>query len=198
MAQGALITLEIKELIAQIHLAHPDYGPTGLRRELLERMKEIGLDQNFGPDWPGVSAVGKVLANIRANLARRSPETKGIDALWSIGSLAQYPIPPEALLMVLRVSVEPTDIPVRVANWRARMDKDHEIFNFTIRDALWAARLYKLFTDPQDIWDFAAWCSVQERIQEATGQATDFPYIHRALLKKLGLSPSTDEKGGRK
>ena len=195
MAQGPHLSQEIKILIARIHLEHPDYGPTNLREELLRRMKETGLDRNFGPDWPGVSAVGKVLANIRSNLDKRPPETKRIDMPWSIGSLPQYSIPPEALPMVLRLYAQPMSVTVRVATQRLRVKA--EPISFSIRDALWVSRLSKLFSDPQDIWDFAAWCSVQERTYEAIGEATDFANIDRLLLKKLGLNRLETNKGGK-
>jgi hypothetical protein len=51
------------------------------------------------------------------------------DKLWSLVSLTEHPIPPEAILYVLKV-------------WARAIEKDKPI---TIREALWVARLHSIF-----------------------------------------------------
>ncbi len=126
------LTKEVKQLITEIHLNYPKEGPTSVRQKLLREMKESGLDRNFGPDWPGVGAVGKQLQEIRAKNDARAPELKGLDAPWSFGALAEHPIAPEA-------------IPLLVSIYEQCWSEDASgEWLFSIREALWIARLHKM------------------------------------------------------
>jgi len=154
MAKGAHLIPEVKKLIAQIYLEHPDYGPTKIHKELLERMKRIGLDKNFGSDWPSMSAVGKVLTDIRKTDNARLPELKGLDSPWSLSSLAEYSIPPEALPTVMSL-------------YKKRLAEDDVL---RIRDVLWVARLYKLIDPPDLVWDWASLYALEEMVSEIQGE----------------------------
>lgn len=134
MAKGAHLTLEVKKLIAQIYLEHPDYGPTKIREKLLKRMKETGLDQIFGPNWPKISTVGKVITEIRKTDDARLTESKAVDRPWRVLDIAQYPIPPETLPVVLEA-------------WARELLEDNPL---TIREVLWIARLYCVSKDRKD------------------------------------------------
>lgn len=129
MAKGTHLTPEVKSLIAQTHLEHPDYGPTLVREKLLKRMKETGLDRNFGSDWPSVSAVGKVLTDIRKEESELGPDPE--DRPWSVSALADYGIPPEVL-------------PIAMKAWAKALEDDNPL---TIRQVKWIARLYYLLKD---------------------------------------------------
>lgn len=142
MSQKAHLTQKIKRLIAEIHLKHPDYGPKSLRDELLRQMKQSGLDLNFGPDWPGVSAVGKVLQEIRKKDESRTPESSGLDKPWSVASLAQYRVSAEALPYVLKAWVYYQE--------NILDPPDYETRPFSIRIAQWVARLYRIY-EKEDI-----------------------------------------------
>ena len=129
MAKGTHLTPEVKSLIAQTHLEHPDYGPTLVREKLLKRMKETGLDRNFGSDWPSVSAVGKVLTDIRKEESELGPDPE--DRPWSVSALADCDIPAEAL-------------PVVMDAWAKALVNDDPL---TIRQVKWIAYLYHVLKD---------------------------------------------------
>lgn len=115
-----------------------------------------GLDRNFGHDWPSVSAVQKELTEIRKNIDKKSPELKGLDEPWSLGSLTKYDISPEALPAVMSV-------------YRKCLAAERE---FTIGEALWVARLHKLFDppDPVTMLNWATAYALEEWVSEITGK----------------------------
>lgn len=191
MAKGAHLTQRIKELIAQIHLEHPGYGATQVRADLLKLMKDEGIDRNFGPDYPSLSAVQKVLTTIRAKLDNRPPEVKGLDKPWSVSSLSKYPIPPEALPVVLKVYAIWETVDLSAYSTLATKGFTKQIFS--VRLALWVARLSKLFSETAElaVWAFAY--SLAEVVNEAVGEPQHLgehlgEFNDFLLLRKLGLA----------
>lgn len=151
MALGTRLTLEVKNTIREIIKEHEGYKPKQVHNELHIRMKQKGLDKiGDGPSWPGVSAVGKAMREIKITLDKRSPEIKGLDNPWSIDTLPEYPIPPEALPTVLRAHA----YYMRSNFSRNKLEDTQEYTNFhflSIRVALWIGRLYKLFSETSEI-----------------------------------------------
>jgi len=74
---------------------------------------------------PGEETIEKMISKIRNQ--EPAPEENS----WHLGTIAQYPLPCEALSTVLKV-------------WADAIDQDKP---FTIREALWVARLYHVFRD---------------------------------------------------
>lgn len=85
-------------------------------RHLIEEMGEI---------VPSEETIIKLISQFRNN-----PESP-IDGIWSLGSLSEYPIPTDALPMVMSI-------------WDRRIIQGDTDEYLTIREALWVARLYKL------------------------------------------------------
>jgi len=195
MAKGAYLTKQVKILIAEIHLSHPDWGATKLRECLLQELKSLGLNRNFGPDWPSVSAVQKELMGIRKNIDEKSTELTELDSPFSLGVLGKHPIPPEALPLIMRV-------------WANRLeagkpDKDGFSFkvDFTTREALWVARLSHLDKDPETVYEWAFWYAHMEPAYEAIGEHFETAEIDSKILENF--KPTTAEskrkrKGGSK
>ncbi|MFC1933459.1 hypothetical protein ACFLXU_07590 [Chloroflexota bacterium] len=205
MAKNPLITDDVRLLIATVYLENPEFRAKEIRNEVEARLRR--KNPKTKPEWPGLSAVQKELTRIRSNIDKRPPKLKELDTPWSIGSLVQYDIPPEALPMVLRVCAQRNTMgmTVRAYNWRRRQDvmagspmPEAPDYNepFSIRDALWVSRLSKLTSDPQDIWNLAAWCSAEERAYEAIGKSIDIVNIDSFLLRRFGLEQSEESKGG--
>lgn len=127
MAKGPIITDEVKWLIAKIYLEHPDWRAKEVRMEVNTRLcKE---NPKLNPDWPGLSTVQKELTEIRKKYAARPPESTKLDEPWSLGSLVEYPIAPEALPVVISVYK------------KCMLEEEPEL---TIREALWIGRLYRI------------------------------------------------------
>jgi hypothetical protein len=137
MAKGAYLTPDIKHLIGDIYLENRSLGPTKTREELLKRMKEKGLDKNFGPDYPSVSSVSLQLKKYKENDDERTPESKGLDKPWTFASLAEYPIAPEAIPIVISIYDK---------CWyeTCLIGCDMEDWLLTVREALWIGRLHKI------------------------------------------------------
>jgi hypothetical protein len=131
MARGNVLPERMKALIAQVYLEHKDWRTRKIREEVIRRWHQASRNYD-DPNWPGLSAVQKILAEYRKRDAEKIPESEELDKPWSTMSLVKYPIPPEALPSVLQVWV-----------W-ARENMDSK---FTIRQAQWAARLYAVIKD---------------------------------------------------
>jgi len=125
MAKAPHLIPQVESLIAQIYIENTALGPTAIHEKLLLKMKEEGLDRIFGPNWPGVSSVGKKIREIRDEEIRLSLGRE--DRPWSLVALADYDIPPEALPVVMNA-------------WSKALEQDNS--PLTIRQVKWIARLY--------------------------------------------------------
>jgi len=80
-----------------------------------------------------LNTVSQRLKKLKDKDAARSEEQKSLDEPWSFSSLAEYPIPPEAIPLVVSI-YEKCEIEGNFSpNW-----------NLTIREALWIGRLHKI------------------------------------------------------
>lgn len=132
MAKGPYLTPKVNDLIAEIYRKDRQIKAPKARELLLKRMKAEGLDEIFGPNFPGVSTVSNKLKEYRDKDEARSPESKELDKPWTIGSLAKYPIPPEALPLVISTYE------------KCLLEAFSEDWKVSIREALWIGRLYKI------------------------------------------------------
>lgn len=118
MPKGPVITPEIETLITSVYRKHPEWKAPRIRNEVESILFEKKL--GFPRGWPGLSAVQKVLATVRKNIEKPSPEDKP----WSMGTLGDFPIPPQAMSAVLNV-------------FKLRLARGEP---FSIRDAKWVSR----------------------------------------------------------
>ncbi len=80
--------------------------------------------------------------------ARNHPDSP-LDEPWSLGCLAEVEIPPEALLAIMQIM-------------RKRLP--HAELDLTIREAMWIARLHKLFDDLELLDKWASAYAARERV----------------------------------
>jgi hypothetical protein len=113
MAKGRIVDDTTRLLIARVYRQHPEW-----------RAKEVQVEVNkrLGQDWPGLSVVQKELTKIREHARIDNPEDKP----WSVATLDQYPMSPEALAIVFTV-------------WKFHVERDWS--PLTIREAKWVSRL---------------------------------------------------------
>ncbi len=148
MAKGPKITDEVIKLIAQIYLEYPNWRAKEIQSEVSARLYKA--NPRLNPDWPGLSAVQKELTEIRKRDAVRQPESKKIDKRWSISTLAEFNIPPEAIPKVFQIQ-------------QNRKDAEKPL---TIREAMWAGRLHMLIEDIGKLSLLAASYALMERVCE--------------------------------
>lgn len=91
------MTPHIEALIASIYEKHPKWKAPAVRYEAISVLRK--KDRTLPKDWPSLSTVQKILAKVRREAGKADPE----DRPWSLGSLLEYPIPPEALPAVIKV-----------------------------------------------------------------------------------------------
>ena len=151
---------------------HPYIQRKELAKKLQNELEEMGYDM------PKLEVLERMISKHRNDPI--DPKDKPF--CLCPGALVKYPIHPEALPMVLRVWAKCLE--------EEKPDKDgfSSKMTFTIRDALWVARLselYSLFNDPEAIWSYAFRYSVRERAYEAIGEAIDTTDLDAELLKNF-------------
>lgn len=185
MAKGPRITDEVIKLIAQVYLEYPNWRAKEIQSEVNARL--YNANPRLNPGWPGLSAVQKELTKIRRRDAMRHPESKRIDERWSIGTLAEFNIPPEAIPKVFQIQ-------------QNRRDAEKPQ---TIRQAMWAGRLHMLIEDIGELSLLAASCALMERVCELADIPNDtfntdyfsvkYPLASSAfILTQLAPEPSKE------
>ncbi len=174
MAKGYKITNDIEVLIAEtynsLHKADPKVTAKEVRAEVETRLKQRYEGKEFPPDWPGVSAVGKVITKIHKEEGQAAYDP--LDTPWSLGCLAKHEISAEALPAVMRVYEE-----------RLRTKEQY----FTIREAMWVARLYRLVDDTTLLDQWASVYAVRNQVTSVL----ELPIETRDL--DTGLMSHTDQ-----
>ena len=97
MAKGDIITEEVREIIVDVYLVHPDW----LAKEVMNEVhRRLGKRKSKGYTWPGLISIRKILAEMR----KQSPSKE--DQPWSIATLQKHQvISPDALPSVLKAWV---------------------------------------------------------------------------------------------
>jgi len=128
MARGRIITPEVEALIRRVHLNNPKMKANEVRNLV---KSELRTKENYSAlwpipkEWPSLSKVQKVLAKVIREEKELSEEEKKQEEPWDMSTLGEYPIPPEAVPLVLDVSMQLQQ-------------------PLTIREAKWIGRLYRL------------------------------------------------------
>jgi len=133
MPIGPKISTHIKIKIADTYVQMRKQDSKVTAKEVKKAVQEelSKGNPNLPNDWPGLSAVQKVITEIRKGEGERSPEQRELDKPWSVLDIAKHPIPPEILPMVLKA-------------WAREVLKDDPL---TIREVLWMARIYYIFRE---------------------------------------------------
>ncbi len=127
MAGGPKITEQIQQLIVDTYLEHHDWVAKQVQEAVDDEVRRKGL----ATQGPGLSAVQKKLAAYRSSFNKQA-SLKTFKTPWSLGSLLQDDMSPEAIQMVLLVQ-------------KFRRSRDEG--PLTIPEAKWVARLFRFF-DP--------------------------------------------------
>lgn len=145
MAKGSFITDEIRRLIAQVHLEHPDWYAKQVKAEVNR------LSDGQGP---GLSATQKELTKIR----HRHQETSGVqEKLWSLGLLSEPGVP----------DLPADSIPVVLKVLDRRIQRETTLL--TVREAKWIARLHYITSDLDKLSLYAQFYAAGEQACEAAG-----------------------------
>jgi hypothetical protein len=131
-----------------------------IQRELLERK----LIEN-GANPPAIGTLEK-------RISFYSSPKQPFDELWSLASLPEHPLPPDAM-------------PVVMAAYRRTLATLGGSDELTVREAEWIARLYKVIDDPDLVRDWAWLYAMQEWLADVTGQ----PFITEEFDVELIRNP---------
>src|ERR1035437_9421701 len=166
MAKGPVITENIRQEMAKIYVAHPEWRAKEVENELKGKLKEKA---------PGLSSIQKELKRIRVREDEISPEEKELNRTWTIGALTQHELPPEAVRLLLLIR---------------RQRKKEQRTLLKIREAVWVARLFAIRPSgpikqsrPMDL--LATWgeaYALREKICRISNAACDTSDLDDGLL----------------
>ncbi len=151
MPRGPVITPRVRALIAKVHYEHADWSAKEVQAEVVNLISKTYIHKKL--DWPGISAVQKVLQSLR-----ESPNPK--DNPWNLLTLSQYELPADALPSVLQVWVHTS------------LNSSRPL---TIREANWVARFYRGITNIDQLTKMARSYSFWEYIGERYGSRFVYP-----------------------
>ncbi len=140
-----------------------------LADEILEQMRQ---SRDIKDRLPEKESIAKLISKVRNHL--ESP----LDEPWSLSSLVDYEIPPEAL-------------PAVMSAYKKRL-KDNQL---TIREALWIGRLYSVIEPKDLVYDWASIYAVEEMINELSGKSFDSSKLDREMIKDVYLPRKTVKIG---
>ena len=133
MSNAPHLTDQVKTFIAELCTSNPGAGPKEIRKKLLKQIKESGLCEYFGKNWPGESVVGKEIRRFKEEASRLSLYQE--DKPWTVAALADHGIVPEALLIVMKA-------------WARELERGTYL---TIREAKWMSLLYAVFPKIEEL-----------------------------------------------
>jgi hypothetical protein len=146
-----------------------------LRIRLMPRKLLVGrlydLIRSMGEPLPKRGTLEKLISRAR------NQEPSLLDMPWSLGSISKYEMIPGILPKVIEA--------YEMSQLKEDVDGFKGWRSFTIRDALWVARLSALFKDSEDVYDFAVEYSSRERACEVLGILPETPDIDTMLLEAL-------------
>lgn len=177
MAKGPIVTTEVEAFIASVYQKHLKWKAKEVHNEVSHILHK--QDSKLPHGWPSLSTVQKVLATVRKNMKETPVDPQ--DNPWSMGTLDQYPIPPEAIPVVLRV-------------WKFRFENNA---SFMIRDAKWVARLSGVIADTQKLSSEVENYALRERMCELIkrpfnsfledGELMKIPMIQKYAISQFQL-----------
>jgi hypothetical protein len=170
MAKGPVITENIRQEMAKIYVAHPDWRAKEVENELKEKLKEKA---------PGLSSIQKELKRIRVREDERSPEEENLNRTWTIGDLTKHELGPEAVRLLLLIQNE------RKREGRTLLK---------VREALWVARLYAVreigpIKQPMPLDLLATWgeaYALREKVCTISNTICDTSDLDEGLLGNFG------------
>lgn len=128
MAKGTFINENVKALIAHVSEAHPGWGATKIQRGVVAQLNDPRspfYNKYADKNWPGVSAVGTYLREIKEKVAAALPAIRALDKPWTLSESISRNIPAEATNDLLKIRL-----------WCLVVGR-----TFTIREAKWVAYL---------------------------------------------------------
>ena len=185
MAKGPIVTDRVEALIASVHQKHPKWKAPMVRNEVSFFLRKE--NPKLPSSWPSLSTVQKVLAKVRRRLKELPVDPQ--DKPWNMGTLDEYPMPPDAILAVLNV-------------WRFDEEQKHKFgkqgyakfpFGLTIRRAKWASRLSRvIMDDTQRLSFWARQYADIEQIYQRVGHPFDSIALDSLLIAPFA-EPFTQE-----
>jgi hypothetical protein len=176
--RGPEVPDEVEVLIGQVYRRRLKVDPGVTAKEVMAEVHHLlqrdGKQLRHG--WPGISKVQKVIGEIKSRV--REYPTSPLDEPWSLGSMAEYPLPSEAL-------------PTVMASYRKCLAENDVL---PIREALWIGRLYGAIEPKDLVSDWAFLYAMDEMVSEDLGRPFDSTRLDLELIKDAYYAHETQRE----
>ncbi len=176
------VDVRVKEEVAKLLLENPGYTGRDLKRKAEKSLKRFRY-----------KFTDRTYQNIKAELGPNIKKDNPLDKPWTILSLKNFPISPDAIPILLEIqnsnSIRKV---VRTNDVKTRKESFVE-YVFTNRQAIWVSRLFhtiRTFYSTKTISEIAGkvyeWAraySEQERLSEVMKTEVDSAYLDRKLFE---------------
>jgi hypothetical protein len=158
---------EIKRLYQDIWLTARRQG-RDLSRFQVEQAAQMKLSKKglVNARLPKKRAAQELIKETREQYEAMPEEEKEQDLSWHMGTLTDHPIPPEALVVVLKI-------------WKSRTK---EGIGFTTREAKWASRLSGVIKDTKKLSQKASQYARTELMFKFIGRPFDSTLLDKELM----------------
>lgn len=121
MAGGKIVGPKVQGLIRRVYLNHSGWKAREIRNQVRATLSNDEYYSELWPipeRWPSLRKVQGVLAEVKKEMEEQSAEEKEQDEPWDMSTLGKYPIPPEAVPLVLKISMSSEQpLTIREAKW---------------------------------------------------------------------------------
>lgn len=158
---GPPITNEVKNVVTQTweQMTKNDSQTTAKEAHYsaLERLK-AQVDRKHR--LPSLRAVQLIISKHKKRLEELKSEGISFDEEWTMASLAKYEFHADAVPFLIKI-------------WRYAINTGHE---FTVMQAKWVARLFRVFDDTEDLWYYSDWYYELEKSSYISGDELNTYY----------------------
>jgi hypothetical protein len=168
MARGPEINNFVIRIIGEVADENPEFTAKEVTQAVQARLQRENLQAK--PNWPGLSIVQNKMKEIRDEKFEQEP--LGKDGPWSVGKLADFEIPFQAVPKLLTIQ-----------QLRSGYSP------LTIREAKWIGRLQTVVDDVTDLAMWATLYAKREKICEQSNIEKDTSDIDPSLNAKVVTLP---------
>ena len=145
---GPPISKEVKDLVVQTWLELTSKDSKSTAKDVYYLLESrLSTDKSKKYRMPSMRAVQQIIRESKQHLEKLSKSGISINEEWTMASLDKYELPADAIPFVIKV-------------WRyAKNTNEH----FTVIQAKWVARLYRLWEDITLLWYHSNWYSELQR-----------------------------------
>lgn len=176
------VDIRVKGEVAKLLLEKSDYTGRELKRKVEKSLKRFGY-----------KFTERTYQNIKADLLPNLRENNPLDIPWTILSLKDFSISPDAIPILLEIKNSNSITRMVTIKDIETLKEGHFKYVFSNRQAIWVSRLYPIINSFNSgktiseiagkVYEWARAYAEQERLSEVMKEAVDSSYLDKKLFE---------------